>query len=124
MPPVVRLVAQLNQVIADQVRALALEVHANLVEATPVDTGWARANWIPVISDDNNSVIDAQGNIGAASGQQAAGVAEVLAYNLSQGKIFVSNHVPYIENLNMGHSQQAPAGFVEAAIDKAIRTVL
>ena len=33
----------------------------------------------------------------------------------------IENVVPYIGVLNDGHSQQAPAGFVEAEIDKATR---
>ncbi|THD35710.1 MAG: hypothetical protein E7773_10205 [Sphingomonas sp.] len=33
----------------------------------------------------------------------------------------VYNDVVYINALNNGHSQQAPAGFIEAAIDKNVR---
>ena len=33
----------------------------------------------------------------------------------------IVNEVPYIGVLNDGHSDQAPAGFVEAEIDKALR---
>lgn len=33
----------------------------------------------------------------------------------------VENNVEYIEALNNGHSQQAPAGFVENAMDKVAR---
>ena len=28
---------------------ITLDVTANLIESTPVDTGWARANWVPQI---------------------------------------------------------------------------
>jgi hypothetical protein len=33
------------------------------------------------------------------------------------------NNVPYIQQLNYGHSKQAPALFVEAAIDRALAAV-
>jgi hypothetical protein len=36
------------------------------------------------------------------------------------GEVHVSNAVPYVQSLNDGHSQQAPAGFVQAAIAKAV----
>ena len=36
-------------------------------------------------------------------------------------KFYLVNNVPYIGVLDQGHSQQAPAGFVQAAIDRSIR---
>lgn len=33
-------------------------------------------------------------------------------------QVVIENPVPYIEPLNQGHSRQAPAGFVEATIQK------
>ncbi|WP_201450287.1 hypothetical protein [Sphingobium yanoikuyae] len=33
----------------------------------------------------------------------------------------IQNSVPYISRLNDGHSQQAPAGFIEAAVDRHTR---
>ena len=32
------------------IKEITLEATANLIEDTPVDTGWARANWIPSIT--------------------------------------------------------------------------
>lgn len=34
---------------------------------------------------------------------------------------FVANNVAYIQRLDAGHSQQAPAGFVRAALAKAVQ---
>jgi hypothetical protein len=53
----------------------------------------------------------------------AEGVAAVLSYQLADGALWVANNVPYIRRLNYGHSSQAPAGFVEMAIDTALATV-
>ena len=56
---------------------------------------------------------------------QQQGIAEVATqYTLDQGSVFVSNNVPYILKLNDGHSQQAPAGFIQTAIHKAVTTDL
>lgn len=92
---------------------IAINVTAELVERTPVDTGFARASWIPTIG----SPASAADGSGAA---QAAGLAAIIAFNLTQGSLFSSNFARYIKRLNAGSSTQAPAGFVEAAIDRTI----
>ena len=46
----------------------------------------------------------------------------MLAWNVNNGPIFVTNNVPYIGALNNGHSpQQAQPGFVQRALEKAVR---
>lgn len=108
------------------VRRLALEVHANLVETTPVDTGWARANWVPKIGEPITEPVGQPGATGtfAAQSAAAAGVLDVAQYQLQQGRIHVTNNVPYIQRLNDGYSRQEPAGFVQRAIRKALDLVL
>lgn len=113
----------LRKSIATIVKATALEIDANLRAApdeggTPVDTGHARANWIPSIGAP--SELDVAGATDAA---HDAGVAQVVTYKLEQGSVFVSNAAPYVERLNNGWSAQAPALFVETAIDKALATM-
>jgi hypothetical protein len=114
------------------IKRLALEVHAGLVAApseggTPVDTGWARANWIPSIgvpATEPDGEVPMRGESTIAGGQAQSGLARVAAtYRLRQGPIFISNNVPYIGRLNDGHSRQAPSGFVQRAILKAVRKV-
>ena len=95
--------------------ALTLEIAANLIEATPVDTGHARANWVPSIGTPH---------VGEDSGAaQAAGQAAVTAYKLGDGALTIANNVPYIERLIGGSSSQAPAGWDLEAIDRAQQTV-
>jgi len=106
-----RLRAELGNVI----KALILEIDANLREATPVDTGHARANWVPSIGAPHVGE-----DTGAAHEQ---GVQRVLGYKLDDGPAFESNRVPYINSLNYGHSKQAPRMFIEAAVDKAVATI-
>jgi hypothetical protein len=105
-------------------KALVLEIDKNLRKATPVDTGHARANWVPAVGAPHRaqaSAVKVASTIG--SSEHAAGVQHVLAYKLEQGALFVSNNVPYIRSLNYGHSQQAPAGFIEFAVDQALQTL-
>lgn len=108
---------QLKASIEEACKALALEVTANLIETTPVATGFARANWIPSIG---SPVTDIDGDHTSVSvSAQQEGIAQVLTYTIDAGDLFVSNNVPYIGMLDLGHSNQAPAGFVEAALQKA-----
>lgn len=106
---------------------LAIEITANLVEDTPVDIGWARANWIPNIGAPAFSQFDRvpePGDVPIAMARQSAGQASVkTSYSIADGPVFVSNNVPYIQRLNDGWSTQAPKGFVQAAVDRGVRTV-
>lgn len=93
--------------------ALAFEAHANLVSDTPIDTGWASANWIPGYLD---TIPEAGG------GAAALGLATIATYTIERGAVVIANPVPYVRWLNYGTSHQAPAGFVEAAVERAIAT--
>jgi hypothetical protein len=96
---------------------LAVNVTANLTDSTPVDTGWARANWVPSLTAPFEGVSGTEGRPGP---EQGLGLAEVARFKLAHVKALVTNNVPYIRRLNAGHSQQAPSGFVETAIAQAL----
>ena len=96
---------------------LAVNMHAELVEATPVDTGFARAMWVPSLSAPSFVTATSAAD---GKGLADAGLAAVLAFKLDDGAIFVSNRTRYIRRLDGGSSTQAPAGFVRAAIARAI----
>lgn len=120
------IIAGLDRFVADQVRDLTLEITANLSEKTPVDIGWARANWIPAVGQPNAIVIDGnpeRGDVAVALGRQSAGLSQIAGYRLSAGSTFVSNNAPYIRRLNDGWSKQAPSGYVQTEIRRAVRTV-
>lgn len=110
--------AAAERMVAEIAKALVLRIDANLrrnpgAGGTPVDTGHARANWIHGIG--------APARIEANdSSPHDAAVAAVLAYELGQGPLYLSNNVDYIQLLNRGHSDQADVGFIEAAIDEAM----
>lgn len=109
-----------------RIKIITLDATANLIEDTPRDTGWARSNWIPSIgvsSERQGNLIDPDaGAVAEARRASEQGQALIATtYTLNKGKVFVTNNVPYIGRLNDGHSQQAPAGFVQAAIARAVR---
>ena len=111
--------AELDETVAKTCVELAVNVTAELIERTPVDTGWARANWIPSLGAPSTAGGTATGG-GADTIAQESGQAEVLGFKLEHEAIYVTNNAPYIGRLNDGWSDQAPAGFVEAAIDKVV----
>ncbi len=121
-------VASLKGFVEDIIKKIVLDVVANLQAApaeggTPVDTGWARANWVPNIGTPIDTVAGsrAEAEAGSLSGDSAAGVARVVTrYQLSMGAVYITNNVPYILKLDQGHSKQAPKGFVRRGIVKAI----
>lgn len=126
-PQIRVIVGELNAFAERIVKRIALNTTANLIEDTPVDTSWARANWIPQIGSSADETAGTrqeaeQGQVNA--GPQQEGTASVAVdYHLGP-EIHITNNVPYIEKLNDGHSVQAPAGFVQEAILKAIDQTL
>jgi len=122
------IVSSLNGFVERIIKKLTLDIVANLVTApgdggTPVDTGWARANWIPQIGSPRTDVAGTrqQAEAGLLPSDQASGVAAVATgYRLGRGAVHISNNVPYILRLDQGHSKQAPKGFVRRAIRKAV----
>lgn len=109
------------------VKKIVLDVVANLQRdpsegGTPVDTGWARANWIPNIGRpvSNTAGTRMQAERGQLPGDSAAGVAKIaLTYKLPS-VVYISNNVPYILKLDAGSSKQAPKGFVRKAVIEAV----
>lgn len=115
--------AGLDQLCEGEVIRLVLDLHESLVLNTPVDTGWARANWVPTIGipyEGGKAPNQTPQGVALARAQQEQALAGILSYRIAEGVIWLSNNVPYIEFLNEGSSQQAPAGFVQTVIAKTI----
>lgn len=121
------IIADLELFTQGELVALALNVDANLRSnppiGTPVDIGWARANWVPsvgepiLLPDIKNPDPT---HVAARNQQRDAALNQVLGYRLTDGPLFNSNNVVYIARLNDGHSPQSPPGFVQAALVKAV----
>lgn len=111
---------EIREAAKSEVISLALGIHGRLVEnppeGTPVDTGWASVNWWLSVGQTATGNDGPAGETATRAAVQAAGTASVLTWQPSDGAIYISNHVPYINRLNNGWSQQSPAGFVDKAV--------
>lgn len=102
-----------------------------LVLATPILTGQAKANWQATVGTVGGSFIGAFGPTSdprdlahgppqtvdfAAYAAQAQSI--IAGYEVGQ-VLYIFSNLPYIEKLNSGGSRQAAPGFVETAILKA-----
>lgn len=118
-----KIVTELEDFSAKEMKKLTLELHSQLAENTPRRTSWARSNWIPQIGKPSRETDGSPDNVSSSLAQE--GLTTVATkYRLAQGPIFISNNVPYIRRLNEGYSKQAPAGFVELSRDRAVYAVL
>jgi len=84
------------QVLATEIMAQSLRTVERVKKDMPIDTGRARASW------------------GSLEGvfQPGDGIWDVEDGGLT---VIQGSNVEYIPTLNEGHSQQAPAGFIDAA---------
>jgi len=124
-------IADLKKFVRGEIVALGLNVNANLRDSpplgTPIDIGWASANWVPSVDspfiDPNPEPPDdlSSSHVAARAAIAQQGVNEMLGWNFNNGSIFSTNNVPYIGPLNDGSSKQSPAGFVQIAVERAVK---
>jgi hypothetical protein len=91
-------------------RATAFVATSDLVAATPVKTGRARASW--QLSKSPKNKVD---NLNGVS--SAAPLLGPISKNRIEA-LYLTNGTPYIANLNAGSSTQAPARFIERTLSK------
>lgn len=111
------------------VKKVSLAVDQAVVVGTPVDKGTARSNWIVSINTEAQSPINAyvpgtKGSTKAANTTAALsqGRAALSAWRVGM-VVNITNGLDYIRFLNQGSSAQAPAMFVEQAIDEGVRAI-
>lgn len=114
-----RICLNLAEQLRDVAKDIVIERVAQVVEATPVDTTWARANWIATVGEPPSGPAGSPDAIAAAQSAQQAGIAAVLSSQDPDAKLGIANMVPYILQLNAGSSPQAEANFVEHAFERA-----
>jgi hypothetical protein len=114
-----KIIINLEKTTTKRVISLALNIHGGLVEDTPVDTGWAKSNWLPSIKKPKRELVGAPNNINQIA--VITGIAEVTGWNIvDEQPIYISNNVPYMRRLNDGSSKQAPSGFIESRIKQEV----
>lgn len=102
------------------VRRCALATDAAVVIATPVDTGRARSNWQVEIGQAASGTLESFDKSG--QGAIATGRKVIEGYK-GGSSVNITNNLPYIERLNDGWSAQAPAGFVEKAVQVGVAAI-
>lgn len=107
------------------IKKVGLAVDQAVVTGTPIDTGTARSNWLASLVTPRSDVIGsyAPGNPGGVTNAALSQAAGVIGLRKTGQDIVISNNVPYIGKLNAGSSQQAPAGFVESAVQEGAAVV-
>lgn len=125
------IVADLKDFVRGEVIALGVNANANLRDApplgTPIDTGWASANWVPSVGSPHVDATPerpddlAPAQVAAANALAQQGLNSILTWDFNNGSIFSTNNVPYIRRLNEGWSKQSPTGFVQIAVERAVR---
>jgi len=82
--------------------------------------GHARRNWIVSLGESVDNINGTPGRGGGAAGSKSEaesnGKRVIPQYDVNRRRLIIQNNVPYIVPLNSGHSTQAPANFVEAAV--------
>lgn len=95
------------------IRRLAFELSSSVVRMTPVKTGRARANWLPMIGALPVSTTEATDK----SGGGAINRAKNVIANFTVGTVYYcANNLPYIGVLEDGSSTQAPSGMVHLSM--------
>ena len=113
-------------------RKTVLAVDQAVVLSTPVDKGRARSNWVAELDVPFEGELEPYvagealglGEAGNASAALAQAAAVASAYNGNiNSEVHITNNLPYIQVLNDGSSDQAPANFVEEAVIEGTRAV-
>lgn len=127
---------RLPRAVAAVVTAVGKAVSYNVIDRTPVDTGEARSNWLPSLGVPIRGTIApytpypkySHGN-GRGTGETAnasaakARVDGALKARQPGQTFIIQNNVDHIGELNSGSSKQAPALFVELAVQAGVRTL-
>lgn len=93
------------------VRGVALEAHGRIMRRTPVDKGRARNNWnVSIGSIDRSYDESLRGRGGQHALQEGQRV--ILGRFRPGDVLYITNSLPYVPELERGHSKQAPQGMV------------
>ena len=92
-------------------RKIAVGILKRVKEMTPVKIGRAKGNWFPSVGEPSSEInLDARGDNGKRF------PAKVPDFPV----LWITNNLPYINKLNAGSSTQAPANFVEIAVESEL----
>lgn len=114
-------------------KRVGFDLFGRIVRKTPVDTGRARASWNISVNQADRSVVQQVRTTVQAGTHVSKGLKQsslkravnalqsqnLLALDVKLGDtIWITNNLPYIVELEKGHSKQAPAGMVALSIQE------
>jgi len=105
----------LDDFITEDKQKVGAFIDRELVQETPKHTVQAAGNWLVTVGSPSN----ATPNTNSASAAIAQGQAAINSLRPRQ-KLYIQNNTPYIQRLDEGHSLQAPSGFVQRIITRAV----
>ena len=114
---------QVNLDVITVQKKLALDIYRDVIAGTPVDTGRAMNNWNLSIATPDRSVTEQGGVVNAVQTIKQTGALGELASLKPFQTVWISNNLPYIMELEEGHSRQAPNGWVERAVQTNLNTL-
>lgn len=118
----ISILSELEDVVSQTGRKLAVNIDRRLVQETPRDTGSAKASWLVAYGQPNNEIVDVDGNDVGTAAAQAIEKGAIEASKFKAGDVlYITNNQPYIERLNEGWSQQAPSRYVDQIIEEEVR---
>lgn len=97
------------------IRKIAIDVFSEVILKSPVDSGRFRGNWLVSIGSIPAGTLELEDKTGAATISKVQ--AEAMGLKAGQ-TIYLVNNLPYGPALEMGHSKQAPAGFVRLTVQR------
>lgn len=122
-----KVVKDVEQLGIDKLDAMALNVHAKLVAATPVDYGQARAGWNFTLNEASTDIPAKPARVkGHKKGDATVPPPNPMPSNFARkgsDVYHISNFVSHIVFLNEGTSDQAPPNFIEREFVAAIKEV-
>ncbi|WP_018229677.1 HK97 gp10 family phage protein [Methyloversatilis universalis] len=118
-----RFVEKTNGNIERAARQAVVLAAQGLIMRTPVDTGRARANWVFGAGAINYEVVETRTDRSGGATQGAIAAAVMTVRIASVPYLYVSNSLPYVQRLEDGWSQQAPAGMVKATLAELPRQI-
>ena len=109
--------------IDDIMKALTIELQAELFKETPKDTGHARANWIARIGEAGGTAHGSKSSPNESK-SRASAIAVAAKYTFRRyDQITISNHVDYIAELNAGYSPKAAPAFIQTSVYRVAKKV-
>jgi len=97
------------------IRKACIDLYRRIVERTPVDTGRAKVNWALSAYESDYVIGDGEYSSTDIASMINSNVSEFTA-ELIEDQVIIYNNLEYIEPLENGTSDQAPAGMVSLSL--------